>query len=77
MKLPIRAGNSPLAIDLEEGKKYAWCTCGLSAKQPLCDGKHKGTEMRPLVVTAEKTETKYFCCCKETKNGPLCDGSHR
>ena len=77
MKLPIRAGDSPLAVELEEGKKYAWCTCGLSNKQPLCDGSHKGRGMSPHVFVAEKSETKHLCCCKETKNGPFCDGSHK
>jgi len=77
MNLPKRAGDSPIAIELEEGKKYAWCTCGLSESQPLCDGKHKGTEMRPHVFTAEKSETKYLCACKATGNGPFCDGSHK
>jgi CDGSH-type Zn-finger protein len=76
MELPKRAGDSPLPIELEEGKRYAWCTCGLSESQPLCDGKHKGTGMRSHVFIAEKTETKYLCCCKETKNSPFCDGSH-
>ena len=77
MELPKRAGNSPIAIELEEGKKYAWCTCGLSEKQPFCDGGHKGKGMSPHVFEAEKTETKYLCSCKETKNSPFCDGSHK
>ena len=25
--------------DLEPGKTMKWCTCGLSKKQPWCDGK--------------------------------------
>ena len=77
MELPKRAGDSPLAVELEAGKKYAWCTCGLSESQPFCDGKHKGLGMAPAVFTAEKTETKYLCACKQTKNGPFCDGSHK
>ena len=77
MELPKRAGDSPMAIALEEGKKYAWCTCGLSENQPLCDGAHKGKGMSPQIFVAEKTETKYFCTCKQTKNGPFCDGSHK
>lgn len=76
MKLPKRAGDIPIAIEVEEGKRYAWCTCGLSSNQPLCDGQHKTTDMRPLLYTADKSETKYFCCCKETKKDPFCDGSH-
>jgi len=77
MELPKRAGDNPLAVELEEGKKYAWCTCGLSESQPFCDGQHKGKGMSPQVFTAEKTETKHLCTCKETKNGPFCDGSHK
>lgn len=77
MNLPKRAGNSPIAIELKKGKKYAWCSCGLSENQPLCDGSHKGKGLSPKVFIAEKTETKYLCVCKETKNSPFCDGSHK
>lgn len=77
MKKPKRAGDSPIAVILEEGKRYAWCTCGLSENQPFCDGKHKGGEFSPQVFVAEKNETKHFCTCKVTNNGPFCDGSHK
>lgn len=77
MELPKRAGDASIPVALEAGKNYAWCTCGLSATQPLCDGKHKGTGMKPTVFQAEKTETKNLCACKATKNGPFCDGSHK
>lgn len=77
MEQPKRAGDSPIAVNLEEGKQYAWCTCGLSESQPFCDGKHKGGEFSPLVFKAEKTETKYLCACKVTKNAPFCDGAHK
>ncbi len=76
MDLPKRAGDNPQKVTLEAGKKYAWCTCGLSENQPFCDGKHKGHGMAPKVFSVEKTETKYLCVCKETNNGPFCDGSH-
>lgn len=77
MELPIRAGEASIKVALEAGKNYAWCTCGLSEMQPLCDGKHKGTGMSPMVFKAEKTEIKNLCACKVTKNAPFCDGSHR
>jgi CDGSH-type Zn-finger protein len=78
MDQPKCAGTKPIAVDLEAGKKYAWCSCGLSDNQPFCDGKHKqeGCEFAPLVFTAEKSETVYFCTCKQTGNSPRCDGSH-
>ncbi len=77
MELPKRAGNASISVALEAGKNYAWCTCGLSESQPLCDGKHKGTGMNPLVFTAEVSETKNLCSCKATNNAPFCDGSHK
>ena len=42
------AQKAPYAIDVESGKKYWWCSCGRSAKQPFCDGSHKGTDFAPL-----------------------------
>ncbi len=77
MDLPKRAGDGPIGIELEEGKTYAWCACGLSENQPLCDGSHKGSEMKPTVFKADCTETKYLCVCKSTGNNPFCDGSHK
>jgi CDGSH-type Zn-finger protein len=76
MKLPKRAGDGPISVELEEGKKYAWCSCGLAESQPFCDGKHKGTGMVPKVFSVDKAETKHLCVCKATKNPPFCDGSH-
>lgn len=79
MDEPRCAGTAPIEVRLEPGKKYAWCSCGLSANQPLCDGSHKqdGCALRPHVFTAEKEETVWFCTCKQTKNAPYCDGSHK
>lgn len=76
MELPKKSGEAPIAVELENGKNYAWCSCGLSENQPFCDGKHKTTAFTPKVIKAESSETKYFCTCKQTKNGPFCDGSH-
>ncbi|MGY9056174.1 MAG: CDGSH iron-sulfur domain-containing protein [Alphaproteobacteria bacterium] len=71
------AAKAPIAIDLEEGKSYFWCTCGESSKQPLCDGSHKGSDFAPMKYTAEATKRAFFCACKQTSNGPLCDGAHK
>ena len=76
MKKAKIAGKSPLAIDLESDKNYAWCSCGLSSKQPLCDGSHKGTDFKPMVFKAEENKTVYLCVCKQTGNPGYCDGSH-
>ena len=74
---PKIAGRAPIAIDVEAGKDYYWCTCGKSAKQPFCDGTHKGSGFAPMKFTAPETKTAYFCTCKQTGNRPLCDGSHK
>jgi CDGSH-type Zn-finger protein len=74
---PKVAMKYPAKVELEAGKNYAWCSCGLSEKQPFCDGKHKTTEFRPLVFKAEESKTAYLCQCKMSKTQPYCDGAHK
>jgi CDGSH-type Zn-finger protein len=66
----------PIAIDVEAGKTYWWCSCGRSASQPFCDGTHKGSGYAPLKYTATESGRLWFCACKQTASPPLCDGSH-
>lgn len=76
-KEPVVAGVKPIYLELREGKKYFWCSCGLSKRQPFCDGSHAGTDMEPIAYRAEKDgEEVLFCTCKRTADGPHCDGSH-
>ena len=87
--LPHIAKCEPAMINVVPGKIYSWCTCGLSEKQPLCDGTHKRIEhtinennepllpFRSLKVEFEKEEEVWFCQCKQTKTPPFCDGSHK
>ncbi len=74
---PKIAQATPYKIDLQEGKTYFWCACGLSAKQPFCDGSHKTTTFTPVKFTAEAAKTAFLCGCKQTSNQPFCDGSHK
>ena len=81
--LPKISQKAPYKIEVEAGKKYSWCSCGLSAIQPFCDGAHKshknpdGTSvMKSVSYVAEENKTVYFCGCKHSKNGMFCDGSH-
>ena len=76
MSTPDTPQKTPLPVDVEEGRKYFWCSCGKSDRQPFCDGSHQGTEFLPLTYVAETTRTLYFCACKHTRGAPLCDGSH-
>ena len=73
---PKIAQKAPYPVEVTEGKTYFWCSCGRSAKQPFCDGSHKGTGLEPLRHTAEKDGKLFFCGCKATGKSPLCDGSH-
>ncbi len=70
------AGNSAIAIEVEKDKSYFWCSCGMSSKQPFCDGSHKDTEFMPIKFKADETKKIFFCACKQTNNQPFCDGSH-
>ncbi len=70
------AAKEPKAVELEEGKTYAWCACGESSNQPFCDGSHKGSEFSPVVFKAEESKTAYLCQCKQTNNPGFCDGTH-
>ena len=74
--VPIIANVKPIKVELEAGKNYFWCQCGLSQSQPFCDGSHAGTDIKPLRFTAEKTGAAGLCQCKSTANAPFCDGTH-
>lgn len=72
---PLRA--APFAVEVEAGRTYWWCACGRSARQPFCDGSHRGTAFHPVRYVAERREWLWFCGCKHTASQPFCDGSHR
>lgn len=73
---PEIGGTEPVAVEVEEGKMYWWCTCGRSDSQPFCDGSHKDTDFIPQGWEAPKTGKVFLCACKRTAKGPFCDGAH-
>ncbi|MEO0878250.1 MAG: CDGSH iron-sulfur domain-containing protein [Pseudomonadota bacterium] len=73
---PVRAGDAPAPVEVEEGKTYFWCACGKSSNQPFCDGSHKETGIEPMAWKADASRRVFFCTCKQTAAGPMCDGSH-
>ncbi|NQV55522.1 MAG: CDGSH iron-sulfur domain-containing protein [Rhodospirillales bacterium] len=75
-KAAVVAQKSPCSVELVGGEKYAWCACGLSAKQPFCDGAHKATDMKPLIFTAPISGLSDLCGCKMSANAPYCNGAH-
>ncbi|MGA1318076.1 MAG: CDGSH iron-sulfur domain-containing protein [Rubrivivax sp.] len=74
---PHIAQKAPYPVDVEAGKSYWWCACGLSKSQPFCDGSHKGSGITPVKWEADASKTVYFCGCKQSGKAPLCDGAHK
>ncbi|MEY4684420.1 MAG: hypothetical protein RLZ25_879 [Pseudomonadota bacterium] len=77
MTSPKIAQNAPYVVEVQTGKSYWWCSCGMSKSQPFCDGSHKGSEFSPLEFKAQKDEKIWFCGCKQTQKGVICDGRHK
>ena len=74
---PTIAQKAPYKVTVEVGKSYWWCACGKSAKQPFCDGSHKGSGMAPMEYKAAADGDAWFCGCKHSAKSPMCDGSHK
>jgi CDGSH-type Zn-finger protein len=64
---------------MDPDKIYHYCTCGLSKKDPFCDGSHKGTKFKSLKFKLKDKQTiAQLCGCKKNcpEAGAFCDGSH-
>ena len=59
-----------------EARKYAWCRCARSARYPMCDGTHRGSENTPLKVIFDAPRTVAWCACGRSQTIPFCDGTH-
>ena len=75
MPEPKVAQKGPYVVDESRGKKV-WCGCGLSQRQPYCDGAHSGSDFGPEIVHLDSPQKVAWCGCKQSKNKPYCDGSH-
>ena len=74
---PISAVMGPIKVEGPKihNKKYRWCSCGQSLKQPFCDGSHEGTAFKPLRFSIEQSVKQVnLCGCKLSSNKPFCDG---
>ena len=76
MEKPASPQNAPYKVKVEKDKTYFWCSCGISQKQPFCDGSHKGGKFKSVKYVASTNKEIFFCGCKKTKRPPYCDGSH-
>ena len=77
MSKPVIAANRPVKVALEKDRKYYFCVCGRSAKQPFCDGSHQGSEFVPQAFKCDESKDYYLCRCKQSANKPYCDGTHK
>ena len=77
MENSVTPQKGPYKVIVEKDKTYSWCACGLSLKQPFCNGAHKKEgKFKSLKYLANESKEMYFCGCKLTKHPPFCDGSH-
>lgn len=77
LKNPVIYDNRPKKVQLEKGKEYFFCACGLSQNQPFCDDSHKGSGFAPKKFTAEESGDGFLCLCKHSTNLPYCNGTHK
>lgn len=77
MPKPTIAGIKSIKVELEADKAYFYCTCGLSASQPFCDGAHKGSDFGCQKFSVPESKTASLCTCKRTSTPPYCDGTHK
>ena len=74
---PASPQKSPYKVIVKKDKTYFWCACGLSLKQPFCDGAHKKDgKYKSIKYLVEESKEICFCACKMIKHPPFCDGSH-
>lgn len=60
--------------DVKPGQIKLWCSCGLSKKQPWCDGSHKGIDFKPVKWKVPENQKMFSICnCKYTKVPPFTD----
>ena len=77
MEKPRISQKEPYKVNVEKGKTYSWCACGLSLKEAFCDGSHKKEgKFKSVKYTALTSKLVFFCGCRMTKNPPFCDNSH-
>ena len=61
MQSPTTPKKYPDKVNVENGKTYYWCACGLSQKQPYCDGAHKkDRNFKPVKYVAKTYKVVFF-----------------
>jgi len=74
---PQTPQKAPYAVELAPGD-YWWCSCGMSKRQPFCDGAHKAEGVfSPVRFSVTEAQKVWLCGCKHSGGKPYCDGSHQ
>ncbi|MEA2041951.1 MAG: CDGSH iron-sulfur domain-containing protein [Bacteroidota bacterium] len=60
-----------------KARRYAWCPCGITTREPFCDGSHSGSGYKAFPVDVEQAGIKAWCTYKRTATPPFCDGTHK
>ncbi len=74
---PAMPQRGPYIVQVEAGRTYRWCSCGLSQNQPWCDDSHAGTGFEPIEFDAPISGEFHMCGCKQSDNKPYCFGTCR
>ena len=74
---PAMPQRGPYVVQVQAGRNYRWCGCGLSRTQPWCDNSHSKTCAGPITFTAPITAEYHMCGCKQSENKPYCFGTCR
>jgi CDGSH-type Zn-finger protein len=77
VRLPLSPQVGPYVVQVTEGTRYRWCSCGLSKSQPWCDDAHAGTGFEPIEFEAPVSGEFHMCGCKRSDNKPFCFGNCR
>ena len=65
MEKPTISQKAPYKVKAEKDKTYFWCACGLSQKQPFCDGSHKKEgKFKSLKYFATESKEIFFAVVK-------------
>lgn len=67
---------TPIIVDTESGKTYAWCSCKQSKNFPYCDNSHVDSGKIPVIQTMSEGIRVAICACGKSDN-IFCNGSHK
>ncbi len=65
----------PIIANLPSGT-HSICSCGDTAKPPICDESAGPLCRKAHTLTLETAKTVPICACGRSGAKPICDGSH-